>query len=344
MAASISQSPNIALIYDFNHSDLKEQAIANRFTQMDPNKKMVFFDENRSIESEPLNQYSVELLSKDNNISTATACRLLIAHILCGNNPDFLSSILSTIYTDSYLKTLFTGKHFEKYEPNNYGLNTSVEWSKLCKENMTEKERMAIENVMGLFKLLDEQLPKQPSFSEKEEFLEGHMAVATNAMVTNPALFDIAIFAPISEALAFIKIKKVNEKLGVQADPSKELSLSMINRLYDKENVGKLLSELNDKYRTQFQVEKVTKVVEKILKAPNADPNTVFVVRVGEQHRDMTHMLLEHFKSGNIKEISLSREDLAHVEQKIQDQFLLETTALAHQGDTAIRDSNTNSV
>jgi len=324
MAHPVSKIPKIAVIYDHLHTDPNEKAITESLSKIDPKKQIVFFAENRCIESGSLNQYSIELLSRDNNFSTATSCMLLVAHIITGQNPNGLKAILSTIYTDTYLKKLFDEKHFEKYDPRNYGLNKSMNWTKLTEEALSDREKMAINNASGLFKLLDKELPKQASYLEKEEFFEGHMTVASDAMTTKNELFDYEIFAPISEALAFIKIKQVNEKLGLNADPSKELSLSMINRLYaGEESTGELLKELNQKYRTQFQAQKVIKTVEKILKATNSDPNTIFVVRVGSDHREiMNSQLKEHFKTGDIREVTLLGEDLSNVEQKIREKFV----------------------
>jgi hypothetical protein len=327
MAHPVSKSPKIALIYDHLHSDPNEQSITERLSKVNPKKKIVFFAENRCIESESLNQYSVELLSKDKNISTANPCMLLIAHVLAGLNKDALKPILSTIYTDPYLKKLFIEKHFEKYDPSNYELTKSINWKKLTEATLTERQKMAINNATGLFKMLDEELPKQASYLEKEEFFEGHMTAATDAMTTTRTdLFDASIFAPISEALAFIKIKQVNEKLGSMVDPSKELSVSMINRFHGTpETLVELLKELNHKYRTQFQAQKVIKTVEKILKASNTDPDTIFVVRVGLFHREiMNTQLKEHFTNRDIREVSLLGEDLTDVEQKIRDKFVLD--------------------
>jgi hypothetical protein len=325
MAAPISKGPRIALIYDKNHLDPNERAITQKLSHLDPEKKIVFFAENRCLEDESLNQYSLELLSKDKNISTANSCTLLIAHIYAGMNPLALKIILSTIYNDPYLKKLFTEGHYSKYSPQNYGLDVNKPWRMLSPENITPRQHKTIANVVGLFQVLDQNLSSLP-FHKREDFFEGHLSVATEAMTGqkgNENGFDYTIFARISEALAFIKIKQVNSKLSSEADKSKELPLSMINQLYgDGQSVGDLLNELNLTFRTQFQVTKVIKTIEKILKKPNQDPNTIFVVRAGLAHGEkMTSQLREHFKNGDIKEMSLAAEDLSRVEQKIQGQF-----------------------
>jgi hypothetical protein len=316
------KSPRIAIIYDHKHSDSNERAITERLSNIDPQKKIVFFGENRCLESESLNQYSTELLHKDDSFSTANPCLLLIAHILTGRLPKALKSILTTIYTDTYFKQLFTGEHYAKYDPHNYGLNGVRPWKRLVEANITFEQRNAIENVKGLFKYLDEELPKLP-FREREDQFEGHMTVTMEAMVAGKYSCDYSIFGPISEALAFIKIKQVHTKLDPNADKTNELSLSMINQLYNEGNsVDDLFKELNGKFRTQFQVKKVIKIVERILKKSNQDPETIFVVRVGFGHREiMSNQLTQHFKNGDVKEISLTQEDLPQVEQRIKDHF-----------------------
>ncbi len=316
------KSPKIACIYDPMHCDPNQIAITEKLCNIDPLKNIVFFRENRFLEIESLNQYSVELLGKDKNISTSSSCMLLIEHKLLPIDPRVFRHMLSTIYTDPYLKLLFTGKYYRKYNPEKYGLEQGL-WSKpFLQSNMTYLQQRSIENVEGLFNFLDRELPLQ-SQEERENFFEGHMEAITNAMTDPNGAFDINIFGAISEALAFLKIEEYHKKMGAQADISNELSLSMIHQLYGKgDSFDKLVHELNLKFRTQFQVSKVIKIVEKILKSENQDPNTIFVVRLGSSHREiMSSQLKQYFVNGDVKEITLSQEDLPQVEQKIQAQF-----------------------
>ena len=324
MSAVSSNIPKIALVFDSHHSDLKEKAITERLSKINPEERLVFFAELRGLEHESLNQYSLELLSKDKTFSTATCCNLLVGHILTATIPTYLKTILSTIYSDPYLKKLFIEKHYSKYHPSKYGLVNESRWMPLVPECMTSEQQRAILNVEGLFKFLDRELPLQP-LHEQEDFFEGHMTAATMAMTADqPENFDYQIFGPISEALAFIKIKQVNQKLDASADKSKELSSSMINQLYgDSEAVEGLVDNLNRIFRTQFQAEKIIKVVERILQTPGQDPNIIFVVRDGSMHREVLRSrLAEHFKVGQLKEISLSEDDLPDVEQKIRSFFV----------------------
>jgi hypothetical protein len=317
-SVSIS-SPKIAFIYDNNHLDLNEETITAKLSTIDF-PKIVVFMENRYIEDKTLKHYSLELLSQDKPISTATPCSLLIAHICTRRYSSYLQSILKTIYTDSYLKKLFIEAHYSKYHPNKYGLIKKKEWLPLVNANFSAEQQLVIENVKNSFKKLDEELPKKPSYFNREAFIEDYMEAVAEDMNHRPDC-DTGVFAPISEALAFIKIQQVQNKLNSDTDKSKELSLSIINQLYDEKSVGTLLKELNQTFRTQFQAQKVINTVEKILKSPDVDKDTIFVVRVGSQHRDLTNRLTQHFESGEFKEISLKKEDLHQVEQKIQEQF-----------------------
>jgi hypothetical protein len=104
---------------------------------------------------------------------------------------------------------------------------------------------------------------------------------------------------------------------------SKELSLSLINQLYgDEDSRSELIKTLNGAFRTRFQANKVIIVVEGILKKGTQDPNTIFVVRLGESHRELImNELTQHFKNGDVKELFLSQQDFPQIEKRIQDQF-----------------------
>ncbi len=311
------------MVFDYNHLDPDEHVIDNRLSTIDPQKKIVFFKESRCLESESLNQYSLELLNSDNPLSTATSCMLLVGNMMMRKLPRYLKSVLSTIYADPSLKKLFTEKHYSKYDPNHYGLEKTREWKPLNEGNMSDREKTAIENVESLIQLLDKELPNISSFPERESFFADHMLAVTKVMTVPDGSFDHNIFDPISEALAFIKIKQVHSELDSNADKSREVSLSMINQLYGgTESSIDLLVDLNLDLRTQFQANKVIKIVEKILNGENSDPDTIFVVRVGAFHRDvLTSELNQHYTYGDIREINLTKEDLPEVEQKIQDLF-----------------------
>jgi hypothetical protein len=325
-------SPKIALIFDQRHQDPHEIAITDTLSKMNPQENIIFFCENRMLEIPSLNQYSVELLGSDKNVSTASSCHLLIGHILAAHDPYVLKLIISTIYSDPYLKTLFVGNHYTKYNPNDFGLGKKVDWISLKKNDLSPESNYAIENVKGLFKFLDENLPKTP-LNEREDLFEGHLNTITEAMIGKPS-FNIDVFGPISEALAFLKMREVHKKLNPQEDHSKELSLSLINRLYgDIDSVTELVEELNTEFRTRFEANKVIMVVERILKNENQDPNTIFVVRLGKTHREIImNELSQYFKNGVFKEIVLSQEDLPHVEKRIKDQFSLTQEASLVEG------------
>ncbi len=315
MAAKVG--PKIALIYDHDHNDPDELRITGKLMDVDQ-KNIVVFIENRFLEDPSKRQYSLELRSEDSMRSTATSCALLIANFLLnveiqtGHVPAALSDLIKTIYRDSYFKKLFTEKHYGKYDPKNYGLERELVWKPLIAENLTEPQNKAIQYVNDLFHRLDVQLPQKKSFEEREITFRDQIDEARAALSDPTGPYDSRIFIPISHALAYIKIKQVHSKLDANADKSKELPLSMINQKMN-------LNELNVQYRTQFQVQKVIKIVEKILKGT---PDTIFVVRNGEGHREMmTRQLKEHFPNGVIKEIQLKREEVFQAEKKIQAYF-----------------------
>ncbi len=322
VSRSSAISPKIAMIFDQNHHDPLEIAITAKLFEVNPQENIIFFCENRIIETPLLSQYSVELLDTDKKISTANSCQLLIGHILANYDPFFLKVILGVIYSDSYLKTLFIGKHYTKYLPNNFGLEKSVSFPCFKEEALSPAMNNAITNVIGLFKFFDKKLSKIPP-KKREEFFEGHLAQITLTMINTTDRFDIRVFDCISEALAFLKIREVHKKLNPQEDISKELSLSLINQLYGGEDsVDELVQELNIKFRTQFQANKVIRIVERILQQESQDPNTIFVVRLGALHKEVImDQLTQYFINGDVKEIFLSQEDLPQIEKRIQDQF-----------------------
>lgn len=314
-------APKIALSFDENHQDPTEITITDKLSKINSCENIIFFRENRWIETPSLNQYSVELLGKDKNISTSSSCLLLAGHILAAHNLLFLKTVISVIYSDVYFKKLFTGKYYSKYDPNQFGLQKKVNWPSFDEKDLSPKMNNAIKNVEGLFKLLDEKLSQIPA-AKQEDFFEGHMHLITDTMINRTDLFDVNIFASISEALAFLKIREVHKKLSPQEEHSKELSLSIINQLYSDKESATLLEELALKFRTHFQAKKVIMVIERILKKEAQDPNPIFVVRLGSAHREMIkNQLTQHFKNGVVKEIFLSEGDLPQLEKKIKDQF-----------------------
>lgn len=307
-------SPKIALIYDHNHLDPSEIALSARLEEIKPHEKIYTFSECRYFETS--NQYSVELLAKDKTISTATAAILLIGHMLTASNPDSVRTILKCIYEDPYFKKLFMEGHYKRYNPEKWGLPAG-RWSKPF-DNMQPRWIMAIENIQGLYHFLDRNLPLQ-TVEERNGFFEYHIASAAQFIIESP-LCDFTIFGAISEALALIKIDQVRKKIGESLDRTKELTTSLLTRLYGgPDTTGELVLELNKQYRTQFHAEKVIQVVEKLF---NKDRESIFVVRVGMMHRElMTRRLTEHFFLGDIKELDIGPEDLAHIERKIKREF-----------------------
>ncbi len=322
MAAKIG--PKIALNFDTNHKDPAELAIHTKLVTIDPRKKIVYFQENRVVEYESLNQYSLELFSKDAPLSTASSCILLNKCMdLPNQSLSIFPTILELIYADSDFKKLFIEKRYFEFNPYDHGLNKCFQYNKLDRNTMTPSQKNMIAIVEGLFTGLDRVLPGLKTDEGRMKNIILNINDARELVCKNADRSDFIFFQQICEALAFIKIKQVLAKLPPDSDKSQELSLDMINRLYqDQEGLKKLWWDLALIYRTQFQAKKVIHVVEKVLSAKNADPNTIFLVRDGLGHREhLISHLTQHYKRGEIKEIVLTLGDLPKVEEKIREKF-----------------------
>lgn len=310
----------IALIYDENHSSKSEIAISDKLRSFKPSENIFVFTENRGNDTAVLKQYSVELLSSNESFCTATPCNLLIAHCLIGSGlSGYLKTIIKSIYFDSFLKKLFVEGHYLKYRPANYGIAQNSQFSFA---DMTPQMMMAIENVKGLYTHLDAYISKEP-LEEQDEFIEGHMHVCTKALLSTPQ-FNSAIFGLISEALAVIKIDQVTKKLGAQFDADKELSLPLINELFNEGGPisTEILDKLSDLYRTQFHLRKVIKVIDRVFNKDSFPQNGVFAIRVGSRHQELlTQSLLEHYANAQIVEMKLDDTDLENAAEQIRAAF-----------------------
>ncbi len=315
----VQKYPKIAFIFDPNHYDEKEKSVTKELLNVIQNKKIFTLIEGKCFEHESLNQYSLELRASDKLNSTSTACSLLICHMLfpCPGFDTFLKTIIEDIYFDPYFKTLFLGEYYKKYNPKNYGytLNNPL----FSFKYMTLAHKAAIKLVRDLFIMWDAELHKQP-LEEQEKFYIQHLTNVFHKLKPSNSM-DPLIFGPISAALAFIKIGKVNENLGENLYSDKELTLSISDEFYGGKETG-LAVRLNIDYRSQFQAEKLILVVEKILNLKSNATDSIFIVRVGISHREIIlKKLRERFVDGDFREMQFEKSDLGNIVSKIEKEF-----------------------
>ncbi len=316
----VNNAPRIAFIFEkYNAPDSMENVetrITMELLKTFQSTNVFSFIEGKSIQDVGMNKYSVELLESDKPISTSTCCNLLFSSILSSRADLHLLSLLDIIYFDPYFKLLFIGEFYKKFNPEKYGY--TLKHSVYSFENMTPPQTAAIKAVSNLYKLLDVELPKKTP--EQQELFFTQQMVKFSQSLGN---FDLKIIAPISNALAFIKISKVNVKIGENIDADKELTLSLINQANSPdENVTDQLLYKLDQYRTQFQVEKIIQIIKKVFTNDQNSKDTIFIVRADFQRRDLLlKALREEFVEGDFREMQFKKSDLGNIVTTIEKEF-----------------------
>lgn len=319
MEATSSVSPKIVLLYDLGHEIKLQSEYLTKLRSLDVNEKIVFFCESRIIEDQNLGQYSIELLHRDEAFSTASSCQMLIALILAGSGePALMKNIFGIMYGDSYFKQLFLGNHFLKYIPGNYGLSDQ----NLPFNSLSWQAQNAINKVKELFKSLDNDI-KGLRFKEKEDLIESKCKTCFYEMGANPLIYDVLIFAHISEAVAMIKSTQACKKQGSTFQAEREVTVDKVNRLFfgQEDEIDEELMKFNFKLRTNFQAQKVIRVVERLMKSPESQ-ELLFVVRDGVGHREqLTQQLQAHFGTDCVKELLVDEGSADELLDKIRGVF-----------------------
>lgn len=315
--------PRICVSFDRNHKDDKEMAISTKLEQLSPEKKIIFFQEGKFTDQLSLGQYSIELLGFNSTRSSASPAKLLLFHTMIGSGEtDFFRGVLGIMYTDPYMKKLFVEDLYKGYTPQKYNLCTEPVAPHFSFAHTSERDIRTINQVKGLFKYLDENLPKQIE-AQADDFLTMAIIECAKALL-DKSRYNMDLFGPITEALAVIKIAKIQKTSGDKHDSNKELTLDFVKKLlYQNDEAQKeALTELNLHYRTLFHVEKVQTVIKKILQKEGAANEYIFLARVGFGHREKFLKGLHNaFGADSVKEVNLLGQPLGSLDKAVKECF-----------------------
>lgn len=294
---AVNSSVRIVVSLDESHTNSEEMKVTQALSEIDPNEKIICFLESRNIEAKEIGQYSLELLAEDKKISTSTSIQLLMDSILVNRAISYLGDIVAGIYTDPYFRILFDKDHFANYSPQKKSFCEEGSDRAFSLKNLNPGQMRVITTIKLLFKILDQELPRQPVHL-REKFFEGQIKACLQTITA----LDYHVMSYIAEALAVIKIEQV-QKIA----PQGEVSLEDVKELlYGPEGLsGEKLLHLSTTMRTKFQLEKITAVILRILQEPqNVSPT--FVVRVGQEHRnDLIAGLQSQFGESSVHIVDL---------------------------------------